>query len=1359
MNIVKTGVIVGVLAVLSSGAAAQEYYVDPVNGNDGYDGLSAVCGDGHGPKLTVQAAVDLAMTDTSADDMNVVTLLPGDHLPPEGASACVTVTAPIVIRSRDGRTGRDTTRILGKWDANGVNGCGSAAVRCASFSASADGSRIEGVTLTGGATGAEGASADATNAGGGVYAPSADTVTLVDCAVTGCRALYGGALSQATAVRTLLSGNGATQSGAATYKSKHYNCVIAGNVNLGATEGVSISTYPVHMINCTFCGNYPATTVMAYGSSDTVVANCLIVCNGQYKTINVGTGSSSLKKSYLHACVGLADSSTKPSTYDGSEAASATELFSPLTDDWRLSPGAVALSTANVTYLETIPEAYRDQDFCGNPRLTGETLYCGAVQDVATPASGRLAFEAADADKGVLMANGRTITAGGLYIQSETWPDFVDVAYEETDAAYGLVRYAQGADRIWAFTNDIARLVLPPANSNETASAVIGEKIYAGPAAVNGSGDGSKTNPYTLQEAADVDTVKLILALPGEYTKPGTAYSGNNRVYVTNAKSTRILAMDGPEHTVIRGAADPQCEDATHSNYSNKIGLGPDTSRCVAIALTADCVIQAFTLADGHTQVAADNKSQKAANSGGGLFNSNASFNLGIGNGLADCVITNCAAPRGSATMGGVLVRCKIVDCPGLTAGIFSGCQMFATVATGCSVTKNGLAHNANLTRTYGNCTFVGNKNQVTSGSDFTLVNSILSGNGKTDIDNTVTSDFSGTVYGTGGEKVVSALAERAEAKFVDAANADWRLQATSPGAASALPEYLRYSALDITGRPYVLRNGHHSAGAYAELVPVVHIEAPACPGMTLSATGDQFVPEEGLTITLMADGGRNVLGFTNGTVTQNVTSVTITRDEAIDAAPLTYEVVYDRNLYVSPFGDDEATGFSWESARKTLAGIMAKAAAGDIVHADEGEYDSKTMTDDAYALAARVVVPAGVRLESRYGMERTVIRGARAEKDIQDKTYGLGSDAVRCVFMKPEAELVGFTITGGRTFGEGAENSFDSYGAGVFCDDMTPRIESCVISNNVGYTRTSVYRGNCFRCRIVGNRATAKSGCYPGAVNASLDTCLIADNIGGYNVNVIRGASGITIRNCSVGPHPTGSHALWIYSDGKDAVNPVINTLFFNGAVSCAQMMTNCVMESEACNIQADSELASMDRIIYGDTSADAEGRPVKGNAAIDVGDASLSSPKALASDLGGGQRVYGGRMDVGCWEFDWRPEFAKALTSKRLFQVDVASPGVVTNATGGVLIPSGETLSCSCPGGDGVDFGFTASAFGDGTLTAERNGIALASVVAGDGEVEVRADSVPGSNVFLFNATGEEGGGILKDFVRNAGLLLLVR
>ena len=64
---------------------------------------------------------------------------------------------------------------------------------------------------------------------------------------------------------------------------------------------------------------------------------------------------------------------------------------------------------------------------------------------------------------------------------------------------------------------------------------------------------------------------------------------------------------------------------------------------------------------------------------------------------------------------------------------------------------------------------------------------------------------------------------------------------------------------------------------------------------------------------------------------------------------------------------------------------------------------------------------------------------------------------------------------------------------------------------------------------------------------------------------------------------------------------------------------------------------------------------------------------------DFANGQRVYNGRIDVGCGEYDFRGDFAKMLGPRAV--IPEMGPNVTTNAVPNVVVPEGDSITLSVP------------------------------------------------------------------------------
>ena len=124
----------------------------------------------------------------------------------------------------------------------------------------------------------------------------------------------------------------------------------------------------------------------------------------------------------------------------------------------------------------------------------------------------------------------------------------------------------------------------------------------------------------------------------------------------------------------------------------------------------------------------------------------------------------------------------------------------------------------------------------------------------------------------------------------------------------------------------------------------------------------------------------------------------------------------------------------------------------------------------------------------------------------------------------------------------------------------------------------------------------------------------------------------------------------------------------------------------------------------------ADDAGRPVIGaNLAVDAGDAAYLDLEEYATDLDGNPRAVNGlKMDIGCYEADWKGRYAEDLGSR--VSVSNASPAVCETVTRSVALVDGTALAFSMRNQGGR----TAVQ----TVTFRVNGAGTLTLDTGDGE-----------------------------------------
>ena len=212
------------VAMGCTGGFAAEYFVAKDGGSDSYDGKAAEWDGTHGPKRTIQAAVDL----TNPAGKDIVTVLPGVY--DEGSRVSpaysdhefrVVMTNHLLLRSRDGAAKTIIKGALG----SGADNLGPGAIRgvyMRGFSYSA----IEGFTITGCAT------TNTVKSGNGRFGAAVVgswNQYVLGCIISNNYAVEGAGIYNCNGVRSLFTANKVTGTSAAGRDSWFWNCAIANN--------------------------------------------------------------------------------------------------------------------------------------------------------------------------------------------------------------------------------------------------------------------------------------------------------------------------------------------------------------------------------------------------------------------------------------------------------------------------------------------------------------------------------------------------------------------------------------------------------------------------------------------------------------------------------------------------------------------------------------------------------------------------------------------------------------------------------------------------------------------------------------------------------------------------------------------------------------------------------------------------------------------------------------------------------------------------------------------------------------------------------------------------------------------------
>ena len=161
-----------------------------------------------------------------------------------------------------------------------------------------------------------------------------------------------------------------------------------------------------------------------------------------------------------------------------------------------------------------------------------------------------------------------------------------------------------------------------------------------------------------------------------------------------------------------------------------------------------------------------------------------------------------------------------------------------------------------------------------------------------------------------------------------------------------------------------------------------------------------------------------------------------------------------------------------------------------------------------------------------------------------------------------------------------------------------------------------------------------------------------------------------------------------------------------------------------------------------------------------IDAGDATAYADIG-ERDYAGGQRIYNGKIDIGCYEYDWRPRYASLLGALTV-SVTAASPETEATADG-VLVRGGTLELAWTAAAQAADKRrFLCEVTGTGELAISQGDIAYGPIAAADGrlEVSVGPEQVAERLAFSYTPGAEDTGGAwLSRFMTVDPLVIILR
>ena len=793
---------------------------------------------------------------------------------------------------------------------------------------------------------------------------------------------------------------------------------------------------------------------------------------------------------------------------------------------------------------------------------------------------------------------------------------------------------------------------------------------------------GPRKTLHAMMSDARVDAGDTVWAAEGDYNEGGDVYDTQVTINRVQVKGGVMLRASGSrDATFISGA------DGDAGTYSN------GATRCVfflAPAKSADGygIVKGFTVRNGRTCADDGTDGYGGASTGAGL--------------MVECDFQNngChASSRGGTINGGYALRCKfssakqgyqgysgtwVINSLILTGGFYSDCRLVNCTLLGSSYPRNSDTYN---------CLFIGtgaaSSSQSISGSSKSSHKRTYS-RSEFSLENCTTSELCRVVSAAETPYDGTTYRPLPGSVAIDAGDTSYYVTTTNKTAWKR-GRWLAEAGKDYYGNDRVV-NGTIDIGcgeAQADSPLTISDDSDGLV-VTGAAIGTAVIPEgssidvtfarnftsDRLCTGVEVNGEFHSFGGTTSDVPYDVTF------PAVLGGVYNIAAVYEtdqKDWYVSPTGDDTNKGYHKNCPRRTLDKAMALATANadNVVHAAAGIYDEGEVW--AGNCSNRVLVAQGVGLVAdEWPLRETVIKGAADTVSADADEGGNGPAAVRCVAVARGGYVRGFKLTGGRT-GLGTSNGATGGGAYLgssSADIIGAALIDCeVTGNGCAYrgrgVRAADADGALIRCYVhdqaCGSYEIIGGKVIDSHVNSGSSTAYYGSGMI-LNSTILGGGNGVRSNMASL--RVLNTYLEKVTTPGSSYTVNCTNCVF----TGKSGIGSNCFYDEATCRFSVPSD-DNLDENFRPKTAAS----PLVDFGSKELYDANFPSEwvQFKGRDFAGGQRIYNGQIDVGCGEYDFRPDFAGYLGPKAV--VSEMGPNVTTNAVPNIVVPEGESITVS--------------------------------------------------------------------------------